>query len=97
MKEYVMQLSKYSITGVVYDGNECIDFLHNKIVPDIILLDIEMKRLNGLTTLLYIKLFFPLIKVIVISSHCETDILNDVFLKVQMLLSGNINFNNYPT
>lgn len=80
VKEYINQLANCSIAGIVYDGNECINFLHNEhITPDIVLLDIEMKRLNGLTTLLYIKLFFPLIKVIVLSSHCENEVIEDVF------------------
>ncbi|MBS1642797.1 MAG: response regulator transcription factor [Bacteroidetes bacterium] len=77
---YIKQIKYCNIIGVANDGNEAISFLHKqKILPTCVLLDIEMKKLNGLTTLLYIKTTFPAIKVIIFSSHYETYVINDAF------------------
>ncbi|MFW6020205.1 MAG: response regulator [Bacteroidales bacterium] len=64
-------LSRFSFTDInhYYSGEECIDCLHKS--PDIILLDIEMKGINGLETLDMIKTNYPKVPVYMISSQTE--------------------------
>ncbi len=40
--------------------------------PDVVLMDIDMPVMNGIEALKEIRLRFPLVKVIILSMHCET-------------------------
>ena len=55
-----------------YDGAELIDFLHETtIAPDVVLLDLKMKQMNGIEASEYLKTNFPDIKIITLSSHYQ--------------------------
>ncbi len=56
------------------DGIECLDVL-KKVNPDVLLLDINMPKLDGLTVLETIKKTRPELKVIVLTIHNEGDYL----------------------
>lgn len=63
-------------TKVVYDatdGHQLFDYLkgNDKEAIDILLLDLKMKTIDGLEVLKYVKLNYPDLKVLVISSHYQ--------------------------
>ncbi|MCT4639256.1 MAG: response regulator transcription factor [Bacteroidales bacterium] len=72
-----MLLSKYlntqdsiNVISVSNDGSEFIDLLKkSESLPDIVLLDLRMKVVNGIETIEYIKQYHPDIKIISLSSH----------------------------
>jgi DNA-binding response OmpR family regulator len=51
-----------------YDGDEAIEALKVKLV-DLILLDVNMPRMNGFEVLKYVKKNFPAIKVIMLTAY----------------------------
>ena len=72
-------LSKYSIIAKVHDGIEFVDrCYHHKIIPDIALVDVEMPKMDGVKLTDFLADFFPSIKVIAISSHCEKETIEDM-------------------
>lgn len=58
------------IIEIANDGKELLDILP-KNMPDIVLLDINMPKMNGLNAVHYIKQNFPLLKVIMLSTYNE--------------------------
>lgn len=73
----------FEVIGDVSNGKEALAFLEDYEV-DITLLDIEMSKMNGLETLISIKKKFPLVKVIMVTSHDEIGMKNHFIDKVQM-------------
>ncbi len=59
---------RVEICGVARDGIECLDAVRN-LKPDILVLDIEMPRMDGLTALTHLKQIAPHLPVIMFSSH----------------------------
>ncbi|MDD2388303.1 MAG: response regulator [Desulfobacterales bacterium] len=51
-----------------YSGHECLDLLRKKDI-DVVLLDIGMPGMNGIQTLKELKRQFPLVEVIIMTSH----------------------------
>ena len=58
------------IVGIASDGLEAIAKT-DELQPDIVLLDIEMPIIDGITVTKYINKFLPAVKVIILSSHDE--------------------------
>lgn len=59
-----------SIVAIANDGKELLNILQYK-NPDLILLDINMPKLNGLDAIRFIKLSHPTIKIIILSTYNE--------------------------
>jgi two-component system, NarL family, nitrate/nitrite response regulator NarL len=59
-----------AVTDIANDGKELLDILGRK-QPDMILLDINMPKLNGLEAARYIKQSYPAIKIIILSTYNE--------------------------
>ncbi|NHC41590.1 response regulator transcription factor [Bacillus sp. MM2020_1] len=76
--------SLFSIVGQATNGKEAIEFCE-KLLPDIILLDINMPILNGLEATKTIKEKFPYIKVIILS---VSDHIEDLFTAIQYGAQG---------
>lgn len=57
------------------DGEECLNLLNKKIHPDILLLDINMPKKNGIEVLEYIKQNKILVKVLILTVHNEVEYL----------------------
>lgn len=57
------------------DGEECLNLLNKKIHPDILLLDINMPKKNGIEVLEYIKLNKIPVKVLILTVHNEVEYL----------------------
>jgi two-component system nitrate/nitrite response regulator NarL len=58
------------IDGIAYDGKELLDIV-SRAQPDIILLDINMPKLNGLEAARHIRRSYPLVKIIILSTYNE--------------------------
>ena len=77
---YINNIHNCKVIATINDGHKLLHYLHNeKILPDIVLLDVEMQGLNGVITAEYINTFFPSIKIIAFTSHTGNNILNDMF------------------
>jgi two-component system, NarL family, nitrate/nitrite response regulator NarL len=63
-------VSNISIVDVANDGKELMDILRHQ-HPDIILLDINMPKLNGLDATRYIRQSYPKIRIIILSTYNE--------------------------
>ena len=57
------------------DGEECLNLLNKKIHPDILLLDINMSKKNGIEVLEYIKQNKITVKVLILTVHNEVEYL----------------------
>jgi two-component system, NarL family, nitrate/nitrite response regulator NarL len=74
----------FGIIGQASNGREAIE-LCEKMLPDILLLDIEMPVMNGLEATKIIKEKFPFIKVIILS---VSDLVEDIFTAIQYGAQG---------
>jgi DNA-binding NarL/FixJ family response regulator len=62
------------VVGEASDGREAIE-LAKKLMPDVLVLDIVMPRLNGLETLRHVRLQCPKTKVLLLSSYNDEEFL----------------------
>jgi two-component system nitrate/nitrite response regulator NarL len=76
--------SLFSIVGQATNGKEAIEFCE-KLLPDILLIDIHMPILSGLEATKIIKEKFPYIKVIILS---VSDHIEDLFTAIQYGAQG---------
>jgi DNA-binding NarL/FixJ family response regulator len=68
---------RFEIVGEASNGRELIDLL--KVKPaDVVLLDLEMKVMDGLSALKIIKQRFKEIKTLILSNHSDTAYLNSI-------------------
>ncbi len=75
VRDFVAQNSKFKIIGEASDGEEALQHLA-ALKPHIVILDIDMPRMNGLETLRAIReLPFP-VKVIILTMYKEEDMFN---------------------
>lgn len=72
IKTILRDEAEIEIVGVAKDGLEAI-FLARKLQPNIVLLDIEMPRMNGIEATEHICKLLPDTKVIVLSSHNDRE------------------------
>ena len=69
---YFEQESDLEIVGTAENGKTALDLVE-KLKPDIVLMDMEMPEMNGLTATKIISQRFPRTKVLIISSHNSQD------------------------
>jgi len=69
----IQKLSGYSIIFEAANGEELIEKIQLGLLPDIILLDINMPVMNGINTAAWLKSTHPRIKVIVLSMFDDPD------------------------
>ena len=67
------------VVATVANGRQLIDCLQ-KNIPDIVLLDLNMPQLDGIETLKIIKKQFPKIKVIVLTSYYQLELMREIKL-----------------
>lgn len=76
---HVNRLNGYQIIGTANDGYELIKFCNQKkVLPDIVLLDVLMPKLDGVSTMEYLNTYFPAIRVIAVSSFDIEDVIIDM-------------------
>ncbi len=68
IKSLLNQNPEFKVIGTVKDGRSAVKQI-NLLNPDIVLLDIEMPGMNGITATKYISRLSPKTKVIILSSH----------------------------
>ena len=67
------------VVGTAGDGQSAIALV-KKLRPDILLIDIEMPKMNGILATKYIRKYFPNTKVIVLTSHKNQDYIAEALL-----------------
>ena len=67
------------VVGTAQDGQSAIALV-KKLRPDILLMDIEMPNMNGISATKYICKYFPNTKVIVLTSHKNQDYIAEALL-----------------
>ena len=75
LQVYLETEKDLEVVGSAYDGNTAIEQIE-ALNPDVVLLDIEMPGMNGLSTTQIICQQFPETKVLVLSSHDEEYYIN---------------------
>lgn len=78
---FLKNSGKYDILFTVPDGEELIGRLTHseKNIPEILLLDLKMKGMNGIESIQHLKKYFPSIKIIVISSYYQDSFMGFLF------------------
>lgn len=61
-----------SVVGIANDGSEAVDMVR-KSQPDVILMDVYMKRMNGVRATRLIRSEFPKIKILMLSTYDEDE------------------------
>lgn len=74
LESMITDFDNYSIVAKACNGEEAIKILKS-VTPDIILMDIDMPRLNGLEATSRIKESFPGVKVIILTMHGEPSLI----------------------
>ena len=76
---HIKRLNGYEMLATANDGYELIKFCNQqKVLPDIVLLDVLMPKLDGVSTMEYLNTYFPTIKVIAVSSFEIEDVIIDM-------------------
>lgn len=91
----VQQIPGVEIIANLENGVQVLHWCYNnKVMPDTILLEVALPKLDGVGTMEFLSDFFAKIKVLVISSHSEKQVIKD------MLAAGALGFlwkyNDYP-
>ena len=81
VRALVMDIPGYAVIGEASDGSQLLE-MFDRLLPDIVLLDISMKQTGGLEALQRLKRQHPLSKVLILSMH------TDPALIMQALESG---------
>jgi DNA-binding NarL/FixJ family response regulator len=66
----------FELCGIANNGREVLEMLPAT-NPDLILLDINMPKMNGLETIKYIKQSYPSIKIVMLSGYFDDAIINE--------------------
>lgn len=73
LEQYLSNINNYKVVLTAFDGSEFIEKIKiSREIPDIALIDLRMKTMNGVETVTELKKDFPDVKVITISSHYKT-------------------------
>lgn len=80
LQDYLNNCDGYEVLFTASDGRALISQLSDcAILPDVVLLDLKMQGMDGIETTKYLKIHFPSIKIIVISSHYKRTFLKFMF------------------
>ncbi|MGY2133314.1 response regulator [Hymenobacter sp. HD11105] len=60
------------------DGQELLERLDFGVVPDVILMDLQMPVLDGLQTVRLLRVQYPYVRVIIISMHDEPELIDNL-------------------
>lgn len=76
LTSFFKELDGFEVIGHANDGLVLLQEIATK-VPDIILLDLNMPKMDGMTTLKNIKANYPNIKVIIISNYHQSQLIKE--------------------
>jgi len=74
LSDFFGSLNEFKVIAVLHDGSQVLDYVKAK-KPDIVLLDLNMPKLNGLETIKQLRNASVNIKIIVLSSIIDTVVL----------------------
>lgn len=74
MRALVMDIPGYAVIGEADDGAQLLEMVE-KLHPDIVLLDLSMKRIGGLDALRRLKAMRPQSKVLILSMHTDPSLI----------------------
>ncbi|MDP9939765.1 response regulator [Ectopseudomonas alcaliphila] len=80
VRAMIQDIEDYTIVGEAEDGKETVD-LARELEPDIILLDISMKRVSGLEALQVLNRHSPDCKVLILSMHTGPEVVLEALQK----------------
>lgn len=79
ISRYIKNLSGYELLATAGDGYELIKLCNRqKELPDIVLLDVLMPKLDGVSTMEYMNTYFPSVKVIAVSTFEMEEVIMDM-------------------
>lgn len=74
-----LQLAGIEIIGEAINGKHLLELLEvKKLIPDVILLDVDMPEMDGVEALIKVKEFDPNIKIIMLTLYKNDDLINDL-------------------
>lgn len=80
LEDFLNESEGYKVLFTANDGGDLIAKLNSiPILPDVLLLDLKMKKMNGIETTQHLKTNFPSIKIIVISSYYQNSFVGFIF------------------
>jgi len=80
LENFLNANGNFKILFTAGSGNELILNLNNvSPLPDILLLDLKMKEMDGIEVTKHLKIHFPTIKIIIISSHYQRSFMGFMF------------------
>lgn len=81
LTDFLTESGRYKILFTVSDGEELIFKLEesNDNIPEILLLDLRMKGTSGIDSIQHLKVHYPTIKIIVISSYYQESFMGFLF------------------
>ena len=93
LRDVIVHNARYSIVGEAADGEEALSQIET-LKPEIVILDIDMPRLNGLETIRAIRNQSHPVKVIILTMYREEDMFNaamDLGAKAYVLKENAVN------
>lgn len=70
LEQFISSEKGYQVILTAYDGSEFLELINNATkIPDVVIMDLRMKTMNGIETINELRKQLPTIKVITISSH----------------------------
>ncbi|OJV51463.1 MAG: two-component system response regulator [Bacteroidetes bacterium 43-16] len=81
LRSFIEQSGKYRVLFTASDGHDLIAKLGEgpAAIPDVLLLDLRMKGMNGVEAIAHLKIHFPEIKIIVVSSYYQHSFIGFLF------------------
>jgi len=79
IRSMLEKIEGLKVLATVNNGRQLIDSLQ-KNIPDIVLLDLNMPHLDGIETLKIIRTQFPKIKVIILTSYSQPELIREIKL-----------------
>jgi DNA-binding NarL/FixJ family response regulator len=78
----IKEIGGYNIIAEAANGEEVVEHLKSRRIPQVLLLDISMPRMNGYDTVKYISQNFPQVNILILTMY-DTD-----FLFTKLIESG---------
>lgn len=72
------KIPEWKVVGQASDGEEALDMLRDGQVPDILIVDINMPKSDGIEVTLHVKKHYPKVKVLILSMHNRSEFVHSL-------------------